>query len=553
MNRLILILLIGVSFQSFSQHKQSNRRLFKDAKTHFSEKAYSETIDLLNKLDTDYVLKHPKVNYYLIRSFQKIGNIHKTYELLSSTKEVKVPRKMTELREVKKEIGVKVRAYDSLFTLTQKKFSDNYVNTAISTINQAIAIDSFYTQAYVLRSELYYENIEFEKAIEDCNRVTSSVKNIPEVYLRRGVANYHRGRKEKAIPDFTKSITLKPSAKAYYYRAKTTCQTSNTDCDNIPVKDLDSAIALQPSYGRALRLRGDLYVSKGQYKEAIVDFNTVLKKDPNNLNVLFKRAECHWQLKHDRQAEADYKRITEISPYFPTAFFRRGFYSAKRNYQQPDSLKNAIAYYNQAITLDSSVSFYYYYRAVSKKMRSNYSGALKDLDTAISLKPADFDYYKERNTCHYLKKTPYRKRKQDLQEGIRNFKEHETDSLTKHYHMAKTYSLMFNFLSEDSYLDQSLKHLNKALEFDDGNVAVHYEKGLLYKISLKDYTKAIESFKTVLSIDPKHLESHLGLAWCLNFNNQFSASYEAFLEAEKYFPNNAQVQQGLEALKKKVN
>lgn len=553
MSRLVVILLIVVSFQSFSQHKQSNRKLFKVAKNHFSEKAYPETIDLLNKMDTDYVQKHPKVNYYRIRSFQEIGNIHKASEILLSTKEIKAPRRMTALEKVEKQIKEKVKVYDSLYSLAQKRFSDNYVNSAISAINQAIAIDSFYVQAYVLRSKLYYEHIKFEKAIRDCNRVTGSVKNIPEVYLRRGLALYHRGHKEMAIPDFTKSIALKPSAKAYYYRAKTTCQTSNAQSHTAPIKDLDSAIALRPNYPKALILRGDLYVSEGQYKKALVDFNTVLKKEPDDLDVLFKRAECHVQLKHDHQAEADYKKITELNPYFPTAFFRRGFYSAKRNYQNPDSLKNAIVYYDRAIALDSSVSSYYYYRAIAKKMRSNYVAAIKDLDTAIGLEPAHFDYYKERNTCHYLKKSPYRKRKQDLQQGIRNFKKYETDSLSKHYHMAKAYSLMFNFLSEDSYLDQSLKHLNKALEFDEDNVAVHYEKGLLYKINFKDYTKAIACFKTVLSIDPKHLESHLGLAWCLNFNNQFSASYEAFLEAEKHFPNNAQVQQGLEMLKKKVN
>jgi len=316
---------------------------------------------------------------------------------------------------------------------------------------------------------------------------------------------------------------------------------------------LDSAIVLQPDYKQALTLRGDLYISTNQYEKALLDFNTVLKKEPDNLDILFKRAECHVQLKHDSKAEADYKKITEMNAYFPIAFFRKGFYSAKRNYQQPDSLKSAIAYYDRAIALDSTVSFYYYYRAISKKMRSNYSGAIKDLDKAIPLEPVNFDYYNQRNTCHYLKKSPYSKRKQDLQEGIRNFKEHETDSLTKHYHIAKTYRLLFNFLSDDSYLDQSLNHLNKALEFDKNSVAVHYEKGLLYKISLKDYPKAIESFRTVLSIDPKHLESHLGLAWCLNFNNQFKASYKAFLEAEKYFPNDAQVQQGLDTLKKRIN
>ncbi|MGO2358974.1 MAG: tetratricopeptide repeat protein [Mesonia sp.] len=552
MKRLITILLIGVSFQSFSQKEQSNRKLFKVAQKHFSEKAYTESIDLLYKIDTAYTLKHPKVNYYRLRSFLEMGNIHEAYEILSSTREVKVPRKMTGLGAVKKQIEGKIRAYDSLVTLAKKNFSDNYVNTAISKINRAIAIDSFYFQAYVLRSELYYENIEFEKAIEDCNRLTSRIKNIPEVYLRRGLANYHRGRKEKALPDFTKSISLKPSAKAYYYRAKTTCQTSNTDCSDCPIKDLDSAIALQRDYRRALTLRGDLYVSKNQYEKAIVDFNTVLKKEPDDLDVLFKRAECHVQLNHDSEAEADYKRITEMSAYLPTAFFRKGFYSAKRNYH-PDSLKSAISYYNRAITLDSSVSFYYYYRAISKKMRSNYSGAIKDLDKAIRLEPVNFDYYNDRNTCHYLKRSSYRKRKQDLQEGIRNFKAHETDSLTKHYHISKTYRLLFNFLSEDSYLDQSLNHLDNALEFDEGNVAIHYEKGLLYKLGLKDYSKAIKSFQKAISIDARHLQSHLNLAWCLNFNNQFSASYKAFLEAEKYFPNNAQVQQGLNALKRKIN
>ncbi|MGO3182539.1 MAG: tetratricopeptide repeat protein [Aequorivita sp.] len=552
MKRLIIILLISVSFQSISQNGQKNRKVFKEAQKHFSEKSYPKTIDLLNKLDSRYISKNPKINYYRLRSYQEMGSIHKAYEISSSKKEIKVPRKLTELGKVKKQIELKIRAYDSLYTLAEKQFSNNYVNTAISTLNQAIAIDSFYFKAYVFRSELYYENIEFEKSIEDCNQVTSNLKSIPEIYLRRGLANYHRGRKEQAIPDFTKSITLRPTAKAYYYRAKTICQSSNPDCCECPINDLDSAIALDPEYSRALTLRGDLLLSSGKYERAIVDFDRVLKNESDNLDVLFKRAECHVQLNHDSEAEADYTRLTELNAYLPTAFFRKGFYSAKRNYHQPDSLKNAISYYDQAITLDPSVSSYYYHRAISKKMRSNYSDAIKDLDTAINLEPVVFDYYDQRNTCHYLKHSPYSKRKTDLQAAIRNFEDHETDSLAKHYHIAKTNRLLFHFLSDHVYLEQSIHHLNKALEFDIDNVAVHFEKGLLYKIDLKDYPLAIKSFQKVLSLEPQNLESHLNLAWCLNFNSEFEASYQAFINAKKHFPNDAQVHDGLEAIRKKI-
>lgn len=550
-NTLPFFLVLLFSF-SVSAQKMSNRKMFKAAKTHFTKMNYAQTIDLLNTIDPNYIQKHPKTNYYLLRSLAEMEQVHKAQELLQSEKEIKNPRKMMAIAKVEADISQKISTYDSLVSEAKEYFDYRNMSEALFYMNEAIAIDSFYLPGYKLRAKLYFK-YDFEKAIEDYNRIIESGTDDYEVYLKRGLSHYHRNRPLEALPDFTKSIAIYPTAEAYYFRAKAHCQTYTEDCHAATIKDLTAAIQLKPDYYSALRLRGDLYVSRGQHRDAIPDFTTILEDGPEDIHALLQRAECYARLQEDKKAEDDYERITKLNVNEPIAYFRKGYYVAKDNYFKPDLLKNAIPYYNQAIEMDSTVSFYFYYRAMAQKYLNNRSSAILDLDKAIRLEPANFDYYNERNTCHFLITTPYRIRKKDLEEGISNFEKYETDSLTKHFHIAKTYRLLFHFLKDESYLEKSIMHLDNAAKFDENDYKIYYEKGLVYKLEFINYAKAAENFRIAISLNYYHLSSHLHLGWCLYFNKEYEAAYEVFSETEVIFPFDRSVQEALATCQKKID
>lgn len=212
----------------------------------------------------------------------------------------------------------------------------------------------------------------------------------------------------------------------------------------------------------------------------------------------------------------------------------------------------AISFLNKAIAIDSTRAFFFYERALAKKMSHQQKSAITDLNKAIQLNPTNFMYYDERNTCHFLVNTPYRIRKNDLYQGIKNFQSME-DSANKYYYVARSYQLIFQFMNIKAFLDTSLQFYDKAIIASAGmNDEIFYERGVLYRNDASNYPLAIEDFKKAISLNPSFLSAHLNLAWSYNFNNQPERAYEVLISAQKLFPDDWQIKQSLREIKPKL-
>jgi len=93
--------------------------------------------------------------------------------------------------------------------------------------------------------------------------------------------------------------------------------------------------------------RGDDYFKKGQYDQAIAEYNRAIEIDPtfasayNNRGVVYGRKEQH------DQAIAEYNRAIEIDPKFALAYYNRAI-----SYEKKGQHGQAIADYNKAVEID---------------------------------------------------------------------------------------------------------------------------------------------------------------------------------------------------------
>ncbi len=107
-------------------------------------------------------------------------------------------------------------------------------------------------------------------------------------YERRGYVNYALGRMTDALYDFNKCISYDPGIpSAYYCRAKVHIRKGNLE---EAIRDLvlttQKAIALQPIYWKARKLKGRCHYDLKQYADAAREFKLFLsrkftKDDPN--------------------------------------------------------------------------------------------------------------------------------------------------------------------------------------------------------------------------------------------------------------------------------
>jgi tetratricopeptide (TPR) repeat protein len=108
---------------------------------------------------------------------------------------------------------------DSLVYLSRNKWEE-----ALEYANKSLTLDKDDNDlAYSLRSFIYYKTEQYDKAIEDCNKLTSLEKN-PTSYLTRGASYQKQGKFEIAMEDYLSAIKLKPDWLQPHYCLARCCE-----------------------------------------------------------------------------------------------------------------------------------------------------------------------------------------------------------------------------------------------------------------------------------------------------------------------------------------
>lgn len=162
------------------------------------------------------------------------------------------------------------------------------------------------------------------------------------------------------------------------------------------IEDFDRAIRLKPDIAEAFNNRGVTYDYKGDYERAIQDYNQVIKLRPdyaapfNNRGLVY-----HEKGEYDRAIQ-DFDHAIRLKPGYAEAFENRGSaYLATGDYDQ------AIRDYSQAITLEPNYAGDFSDRAFAYDCKKDYGRALQDYDLAVGLDPLDPHILGGRGATHF--------------------------------------------------------------------------------------------------------------------------------------------------------
>jgi len=154
----------------------------------------------------------------------------------------------------------------------------NGMNLAIEDYSHAISINRNYVDALVNRSHALYQTGNYERAIEDCDRIIALEPANAVIWNRRGSAWYASENDDKAITDFSQAIKIKNDyAAAWYNRANAWYNKRELDK---ALADLNRCLAINPSFADAYNSRGKIFEYMGNNESAAADFESAqrLKK-----------------------------------------------------------------------------------------------------------------------------------------------------------------------------------------------------------------------------------------------------------------------------------
>ena len=142
-------------------------------------------------------------------------------------------------------------------------------------------------------------------------------------------------------------------------------------------------LSLQPRNVKSLYNRGRAYQELGKYKEALADFHAVMKEDPLNTNALLSITNDFYSRLHDYENtifHAD--KVLKLDENNALAHTLKG-----KSYQKLGKLKEAMAAYNAAISVNKEYADAYLSRGSLRVYLKQTSKACSDFKVAESLRP----------------------------------------------------------------------------------------------------------------------------------------------------------------------
>lgn len=225
----------------------------------------------------------------------------------------------------------------------------------------------------------------------------------------------------------------------------------------------DKAVKADPKDTFALHMRGTGWRQKGEYDNAIADFNECIRLEPDQSIYYVSRGSARIEKKEYDKATADCTDAIRLEPKSGIAYYNRGLaYNYKKDFDvaikdYTESIRldpkyviaylnrgnswshkkyyeKAIADYTEALRLDPKFVGAYFNRAVAWNDKKDYDKAIADYTEAIRLVPKYVSAYNNRG-CIFKSKKLYDKAIQDFIEGMRIDPNHAPiiDSIAEFY------------------------------------------------------------------------------------------------------------------------
>lgn len=145
---------------------------------------------------------------------------------------------------------------------------------------------------------------------------------VPMAYNSRGQAYHAKRELQKALEDYSASITLNPfDPFPYNNRGLVYEDLGRTE---LAIEDYTKAISLDPAFFNAYNNRGIAYGQAGRLTEAVEDFTTALRINPSSSSAFLNRGFALLGMERPDEALNDFTKADTLSPGNPVVRYNLG-------------------------------------------------------------------------------------------------------------------------------------------------------------------------------------------------------------------------------------
>lgn len=296
------------------------------------------------------------------------------------------------------------------------------------------------------RSALYYE--DYVLSIQYFNQVINAKPFLHEPYFFRGVAKL-------SLEDFAGA---------------------ENDCSR--------AISINPYVVDCYQVRGLSRVYQGKYDQAIEDYRTALRWDPENRSMRHNMILCYMRKNSTDEAMAAIDTLLQIAPKYTPAMSMRSHLLL----EQQDTL-GAMAVLDTALGIDRHDASLFRDRGILKAVMKQYDQAEEDLNMALRYEPSEASFYIDRALIKFYRNN-LRGAMADYDIAI----EIEPSNILGHYNRG----ILRSQIGDDN---RAIEDFDVVIDGEPDNMMAVFNRGML-RDKTGDLTGAIQDYSTVLSEYP---------------------------------------------------
>jgi tetratricopeptide (TPR) repeat protein len=199
----------------------------------------------------------------------------------------------------------------------------------------------------------------------------------PDLYVNRGIAFEKNGDFNMAKTAYVKALEINSNHALAYFNLHALSPKLN---QTHSIELLDSAIANNTTLPYAYAERGYIYLNKGKYLEALIDYKQAIDINPKEADYYLNRGVIYEKLKRFEHAYTDYSIAVQLDEGLVSAWLNRGNVLLKLKKE-----KLAIGDYSAAIAFEPDYAAAYYNRGLAYYQLKQYAEACSDLRTAKRL------------------------------------------------------------------------------------------------------------------------------------------------------------------------
>jgi len=186
------------------------------------------------------------------------------------------------------------------------------LDEAKESFDQAIGINPRMVMAYVHRARIHLFQKRTDAALEDLDRVLKIAPRSLAALLLRSRVHFQAGNVKQALADAEQALRVQPeSPEGLQLHAALAAGTGKL---GQAIDDLEQLKKAAPTSVEVLMRLGTFYVADKQPQKAIENFDAVISQDAKNIIAYRGRADAHLSLGKQSEAIADYETALKLDP-----------------------------------------------------------------------------------------------------------------------------------------------------------------------------------------------------------------------------------------------